>query len=79
MTYDRELDIYEIPLLVMEGTLQGYRNLTPEEGLYSIVELMNKCRNVEGIFTLLWHNTSLCREWGTWIEGVYKKVLILNK
>ncbi len=55
----------------MDGTLQSYRGLTVEEGLVSILDLMNKCREVEGVFTLLWHNTSICRGWVDWFEEVY--------
>jgi len=72
---DRELDIIEIPLIVMDGTLQTYRKLSPEEGLDSIINLMNRCRDVEGVFTLLWHNTSIGRGWDEWFEKVYKVFL----
>ena len=61
----------------MEGTLREYRGLSPEEGLKIIMNLIDKCKSVEGIFTLLWHNTSLCRGWDSWVEEVYKKILKL--
>ena len=72
---DRELNIIEIPLIAMEGTLQSYRKLTTEEGLRSILDLADKCKEVEGVFTLLWHNTSLYRGWEHWVEDVYKTFL----
>lgn len=72
---DRKLDVIEIPLIVMDGTLQLYRNLSPEEGVNSILDLVNRCKEVEGVFTLLWHNTSIYRGWEEWFEGVYKKAL----
>ncbi len=72
---DKELDIYEIPLIVMEGTLQSYRKLKPEEGLDIIIDLMSKCKAVEGTFTLLWHNTSICRGWEEWFRKVYIKLI----
>lgn len=74
---DIKLDVIEIPLIVMDGTLQSYRNLTPEEGMNFIMDLINKCGEVEGVFTLLWHNTSIYRGWEDWFEGVYKKTLNL--
>lgn len=74
---DRELDIIEIPLIVMDVTLRSYRNLTVKQGLNSILDLINKCKEVEGVFTLLWHNTTICRDWEEWFDKVYKKVLVL--
>ena len=75
---DREVDILEVPLIVMDGTLSSYRNLTPDEGFNSIDDLIGKCENVEGKFTLLWHNTSIYRGWEEWFEKVYVKVLQMN-
>ena len=72
---DREMDIVEIPLIVMEATLKSYRGLTYEEGLNSILGLINKCKEVEGVFTLLWHNTSIYRGWEEWFSKVYKKIV----
>lgn len=71
---DRPLDLWEIPLIVMEGTLKQYRNLTPEQGEECILTLAQRCKAVNGIFTLLWHNTSLRDEWVLWGE-MYRQVL----
>ena len=72
---DIELDIIEIPLVVMDATLKSYRNLNIEEGLESILLLVTRCREVEGTFTLLWHNTSIYRGWEDWFEKVYKNLI----
>ncbi len=72
---DRVLNVEEIPLIVMDGTLKSYRNLTIEESLNVITDLINKCKEVEGVFTLLWHNTSICRDWKEWTNKVYKEIL----
>ncbi len=66
MEANREIDLEEIPLIVMDGTLRQYRRLTPEEGTRRVLELAERCRRVEGTFTLLWHNTSLDEEWEPW-------------
>lgn len=71
---DRTLDLWEIPLIAMDGSLKQYRNLTPEEGEERIMALAQRCRAVNGIFTLLWHNTSLHGEWTPWAE-MYRRVL----
>lgn len=71
---NREMDIREVPLIVMDGTLRSYRGLTPEEGEARILELAQRCKQVEGVFTLLWHNSSLYGEWRPWAQ-MYQRVL----
>mgnify|MGYP001077022375 CR=1 FL=1 len=71
---DRVLDLWEIPLIVMDGTLRNYRNVTPAEGEERILTLAQRCQAVNGVFTLLWHNTSLQGEWAPW-AAVYRRVL----
>jgi hypothetical protein len=74
---DREIDLWEIPLIVMDGTLLQYRNLEPSQGEEIIYNLAHRCKDVEGTFTLLWHNTSLQGEWAPWgdmYERVVKKL-----
>lgn len=63
---DRELRLLEIPLIVMDTTLRVYRNLSPEQGLDVARRLRERCRDVGGRFTILWHNTSLSYEWAAW-------------
>jgi len=65
---DRELNLWEYPLIVMDGTLKSYRKLTPEKGKVRILALAQRCQQVEGVFSLLWHNSSLVGEWETWME-----------
>jgi len=71
---NRELDLWEIPLIVMEGTLIHYRHLTPQQAEQRILELAKRCCQVEGTFTLLWHNTSLYQNWMAW-RTTYERVL----
>ncbi|HET60332.1 MAG TPA: hypothetical protein ENN32_08195 [Chloroflexi bacterium] len=71
---NRELDLWEIPLIVMEGTLFHYRHLTPQQVEQRILELAQRCSQVEGTFTLLWHNTSLYQNWTVW-RTTYERVL----
>jgi hypothetical protein len=59
LALEREANLIEIPLLVMDGTLIHHMGLTQEESLDTIRELIARCRAVGGIFTLLWHNSSL--------------------
>jgi hypothetical protein len=71
---DRELNLVEYPLIVMDATLMNYRRLEPEQAGRRILELAAECKKVEGLFTLLWHNTSLYGEWGPWV-GMYQRIL----
>lgn len=71
---DRELNLLEIPLIIMDVTLRQYRQLTPEQGREIILLLAKRCKQVDGIFTLLWHNTSLDGPWKDW-RAIYKSVL----
>jgi hypothetical protein len=65
---DRVLDVQELPLIVMDGTLRYYQNLTPADAKRRVLELAQRCRVVEGTFTLLWHNSYLAGEWGSHYE-----------
>jgi hypothetical protein len=71
---NREMTVLEVPLTIMDVTLQRYRGLTPEEGQERILTLAERCRRVGGVFTLLWHNTSLQGEWHRWAM-MYRRVL----
>ncbi len=71
---DCELNLLELPLIVMDATLQEYHNLSPEQGERRILDLAQRCRQVEGTFTLLWHNSVLQKEWRLW-KKMYQRVV----
>lgn len=71
---DRQLDLLEIPLIVMDTTLKEYRGLTPEQGEERILALAQRCQQVNGVFTLLWHNSSLLGAWEPW-AAMYRRIL----
>ena len=50
---NRIIDLWEIPLIVMEGTLHQYRSLSPDQGLASIESLIETVRKYHGVFVLL--------------------------
>ena len=73
----REYNVTEIPLIVMDGSLQNprYMNLTPERGFDKIKELVDKIKEYKGTFTFLWHNSSFyTTEWKNW-EWVYDETI----
>jgi hypothetical protein len=57
--FNREADLLEIPLVVMDRTLVDYVRLQPSDALQAVKDLIARCRVVGGVFTLLWHNSSL--------------------
>ncbi len=71
---DAELDVWEQPLIVMDATLFNLKKLLPDQAETRIIELARRCKQVEGTFTMLWHNSSLSGEWGPWRQ-VYRRAL----
>lgn len=71
---DRALTIWEQPLIVMDDMLRTYSGLSPEQGEERIWELAARCKQVEGTFTLLWHNSALDWKWHDWGK-IYPRVL----
>jgi hypothetical protein len=55
----REANLLEIPLLAMDETFYSHQKLGPAGTLVKLRELVEHCRAVGGIFTLLWHNTRI--------------------
>ncbi|HET8828003.1 MAG TPA: polysaccharide deacetylase family protein [Pelobium sp.] len=81
--YDLKLekctDLLLYPTAVMDQTLRRYMNLTPEEGLVFITQLMKNVKAVNGTFISLWHNESI-NDFGVWKgwKTVYEQMLALN-
>lgn len=58
LSLNREVKLLEIPLLVMDTTLLDM-GLTELQSLEMVTDMLARCRLVGGVFTLLWHNSSL--------------------
>jgi len=61
------------PEMVMDVTLQNYLRLDPVQAFNTIIRLIEKVRQYGGIFSMLWHNSSLAEIHG-W-QG-YRKVFL---
>lgn len=70
------MDIWEIPLIIMEGTLQSemYRNLSPEEALDIIKNTVETVKRYKGVFSILWHNSSFDYNWEGW-DRVFEETM----
>jgi hypothetical protein len=71
---DRTIELWEVPLIVMDATLNRHRGLTPEQGKARILDLAKMCKSVGGTLTLLWHNSSFDGSWKPWGE-MYSEAL----
>lgn len=72
---NRVLDIWEMPLTVMDGSLFNYQNLTSEEGFQRIKNIIDTVKKYQGVFVLLWHNSSFDDlKLPSWVE-VYEKTI----
>ncbi|MCM2466077.1 polysaccharide deacetylase family protein [Methanoculleus oceani] len=79
----REIDILEIPLTVMDCTLDGYMRLDAKKAWVVIRHLIDATERCHGVITVLWHNAYMegerlklyekvlryCREKGAWMTS----------
>lgn len=74
----RCINIMEIPLIVMDGTVleKQYMGLDVIEAVKYIKQIINRIIEVNGVFSLLWHNSSLDESsvGKEWIE-VYEEII----
>lgn len=71
-----ELNVLEVPLIIMDATLLHYRNLAPTQVQNIILDHARRCKQVNGTFSLLWHNSSLSEDFSPFAQ-VYRRVLPL--
>ena len=64
------------PFAVMDGTLNEYMSLPVDDAQYLIKDLMDRVKEVDGIFMSLWHNETVSdnRHWKEW-KQVYEFTL----
>jgi len=65
---DQLIPLIEVPLIVMDVSLIGYRRLLPTQAFATAEKLLDRVYKVGGNFSLLWHNTSF---WGRWQPYVW--------
>ena len=53
------MNLLELPLVLMDTTLWGYLKRTEEEGFADAMRMMKAVEEVEGLFTLLWHQEAV--------------------
>jgi len=77
---NRELCLIEIPLVLMDVTPVKYMKLRHHEGLERIRGIVQRTARVGGVFSLLWHNTSLLDpEFNGWYESILEMLSTAEK
>jgi hypothetical protein len=59
---NRVLDLWELPLTVMDCTLDRYRGLSPDQAGDVLSRLAKTVQQYRGVLVFLWHNTYFGRE-----------------
>ncbi len=68
---NRELNLIELPLILMDCTPLKYMRLGKADGLQRIRALFQRMEHTGGVFTLLWHNTPLLDpDYDGWYESI---------
>ena len=71
----KKLKLKEMPLTVMEVSMVGYQNLTPEIMWKRIVKLINKVKKYNGKFILLWHNSNFNSNFWVKYKIIYEEII----
>jgi len=75
MPFDLEknqvIDIVELPLAIMDGTLDSYLKLDVQKAWDAIRPIIDTCKQNKGVFTVLWHNHYFRGQW----KDLYEKIL----
>ncbi len=72
-----QLTLKERPLIVMDGTLKQYMNLSKEEALNRVSNLIDVSKKYQMSITILFHNSSFCNEWNNY-DRLYESILIYS-
>ena len=75
----KELNLYEMPLTVMEGSFATYqKHISKQDMIDKIVNLQKKVKKYNGTFVFLWHNSSFNTPAWNKYKGVYEYIIELD-
>lgn len=69
------LPLVELPLLVMDRTLEGYLRLTPDAAWNAAEPILNAVRRSGGCLVVLWHNLFVAGACYPGWRGLYERIL----
>jgi len=74
----KQLNLIERPLIVMDGSLVTYQDLTFQEGYDKVNNLVQEVKKYEGEFVFLWHNSAFnTLNWKPF-QLIYERILNEN-
>jgi len=73
-----QMKLIEFPLIVMEDTFVSYQRMNPVKMLNKILFLISKVKKYQGVFVLLWHNSSFHLPMWQNYTRVYEQILDLS-
>lgn len=71
---NKKINILEIPLTVMDGTLFDYMKIDVNVSWKIIKQLIDVVEKNNGVISILWHNTTFVEPFEKWGD-LYKKIL----
>ncbi len=71
---DQMMDLWEIPLNVMDVTLFHYRKLKAGQAKDEVVSLLEEVQQFGGVFSFLWHNNFFDEDQYPGITGFYNEI-----
>jgi hypothetical protein len=71
------LPLMMYPVSVMDGTLKEYLNLSTENAVVKMNEIIDCVKRYNGVFIPLWHNETISNtgKWKGWRELVFEKMI----
>jgi peptidoglycan/xylan/chitin deacetylase (PgdA/CDA1 family) len=76
----KELNITEIPLVIMDGGLGVTEGISADEAWSGVERFLRWADRFRGVCTVLWHNTSFCDlDDGGILRRIYEKMLMRSK
>lgn len=75
LSANREVQLLEIPLIMMDCTPVAYMGLSLQKSLELMDVCLSRCRLVGGTFTVLWHNSTLIdRGYGNLYQEILERL-----
>jgi hypothetical protein len=69
------IDMWEVPLMVMDGTLFSYQRYSIEKAFSACESLLEEVQKFGGVFTVLWHNSFFDEDTYPGITKFYETLL----
>jgi len=69
---NRYIDIWEIPLAIMDSTLFSYMQLDMKSGWEIVKRLIDTVEEYRGVITILWHSIRMAGEMGEFYDKILR-------